>query len=177
MPEQEQWLDTDGDRNTGTVPAIRKELDVTFLASVCEKENKMNSNLHWHSFTLTMRMLDAKKRQHKRKITIMTSYSVFLIGVTLHNDTWSNWPSNKLLRIRYVLNSVLLNHCHQSRLPTFLPRTTRCCQSLIALNQARFPQGEITSCRDNANPPPNPQAFLLAHCFQMLSVITIHSAN
>lgn len=47
----------------------------------------------------------------------------------------------------------LPNHLHQSRLPSFLERITRCCQSLIVLNQARFPQGEITSCR--APPPTN----------------------
>lgn len=70
----------------------------------------------------------------------------------LHNAARNDWPCNELLRICSVLYSTLPNHCHQSRIPTFPPRTTRCCQSLIVLNQARFPQGEITSCRHNTTP-------------------------
>lgn len=135
----------------------------------------MNSYLYWHrfSFTLTMRILDAKKSHHRRKITVATCYSqsssyLSLTGVTLHNAARSDWPCNKLLRIRSVPCCTLPNHCHQSRLPTFPPRTTRCCQSLIVLNQARFPQGEITSCRDNA-PPTHPTS--LPSCSLLPNVI------
>lgn len=156
---------------------------MTFISSVWEKESKVNSYPYWQN-QLQFDNENIRFLLRKRKITVTTCCSqsssyLSLTGVTLHNAARSDWPCNELLRIRSVLYSTLPNHCHQSRLPTFPPRTTRCCQSLIVLNQARFPQGEITSCRDNAAPPPHPtpQAFLLAHCFQMLSVITIRSAN
>lgn len=80
------------------MPAIREELDVTFIVSVCVKKRiKWTAILYWHrySFTLTMRMLDAKKSHHRRKNTITTHYSlsssdlsltgfIMLLGATDH---------------------------------------------------------------------------------------------
>lgn len=87
--------------------------------------------------------------------------------------------TRNLKNICSIRRHTLPNHLHQSRLPLLLERITRCCRSLIVLNQARFPQGEITSCRTSPprTLPPPPAVFPLAHCFQMLYVITIRSAN
>lgn len=150
---------------------------MTFISSVWEKKSKVNSYLYWQIQLQfdneNIRFLLRKRRRRKKKITVTTCCSqsssyLSLTGVTLHNAAWNDWPCNELLRIRSVLYSTLPNHCHQSRLPTFPPRTTRCCQSLIVLNQARFPQGEITSCRHNT-PPTHPTS--LPSCSLLPNVI------
>ncbi len=103
--------------------------------------------------------------------TIMTRYSLSssdlsLTGVSLHNAARSDWPCNKFLRTFFAARSLITATNHGFRRSR--PRTTRCCQSLIVLNQVRFPQGEITSCHDNA-PPTHPTS--LPSCSLLPNVI------